>query len=794
MPDASPTDVLLEQLQQALGDDLTIERELGGGGMSRVFVAHDRTLDRRVVVKVFPEALAEGLSADRFRREIALSAALQHPNIVPVISGGDAGGLPYFVMPFVEGESLRQRVTRGPMLVPEVVAILRDVGRALAYAHARGIVHRDIKPDNILLTGGAAVVADFGVAKALGESRGSRTDGKTLTSVGVSLGTPTYMAPEQAVADPNANQQVDLYAVGVMAWEMLTGRPPFAGESISAVMTAHLTQPPQPVHEVRPGVPAALATLVHQCLEKEPARRPAGAEGLLKALEDPAVVSGAVPSLPSIPAQGAPARARPALRWIVAAAVVVALGVVGWLARGARGAAPEERPMIAVLPLELASSDTGDAYLAQGIADEVTGALARIPGVGVASRLAARALARAADPAAAAREAGVNLTLEGSVQRRGDRVRVAAQLARVRDGATVWSQSYDRPEGELFALQAEIAASVAAIIRADVARSQGTPARRDPQAYDDYLRGHYLLARRVPSAIREAITRFEGALARDSTLAPAWAELAQAYAVLPLYTGGGTEYADRAVSAAQRAIGLDSTLAPAHAALGYLRNGQWQWDEGRTALERAVALDSTDATAWQWLGENLLLTGRASEAMRAFERAVRAEGDAPIAASLQGVATALAGDLDGAVQQGRRVVDSHPGEAVPRYMLGTVLVYAGRYPEAISELREVRRLAPGLLAVEGTLGFALARSGDRAGAERALAVIRGGGAVPGLQPAMAKVYAGLDRTAEAMTALEAAAAARDGFFASEPLDSPIFAKVPRDARWAALLSRVGVGG
>ncbi len=790
------TDALTERLQSALGADFRIERELGGGGMSRVFVARDVALDRAVVIKVLPDSVAEGLSADRFRREITLSAGLQHPNIVPVIAGGSAEGLPYFVMPFVEGESLRARVTRGPLSVPDAVATLRDVCRALAYAHARGIIHRDIKPDNVLLSGGAAVVADFGVAKALVASApdSEGTAAQTLTRVGMSLGTPSYMAPEQVVADPDADQRVDIYALGILAYEMLTGQPPFQGRSVSEVMSAHLTKVPESVAVKRAGVPHAFAQLIAQCLEKDPAKRPQNAEEILRLLEDPAVVSGAVPSLVHIPALRV-ARAARRWKWMAGMAVLLTLGGLGWIANGrARSTEPTAAPVIAVLPLQLASPDSSDAYLAQGIADELLNALARIPGVRVASRLAARSIAGSASPRDAAARAGVTLTLDGTVVRRGDRVRVSAELARV-DGVSVWTETYDRPANDLYALQGDIASSVAAVVQAGVARGTAEVAATpnvDPQAYDAYLRGHYLLARRGGASLREAIGLFESAVKADSNFARAYAELAQANAVLPLYTGGGRGSLAQAERAAARAMQLDSSLAPAHAVMGYLHNVNWRWAEGRASLERAVSLDSSDATALQWLAENLMMTGQFARARDVYAIAYKVDTESPIIPALLAVTQALSGEEELAVRTGRAVVDANPSQAVPRFMLGTLLAYIGRYPDAISELREARKLAPSVLAVAGSLGYALARSGDVAGARLQLAELRRAPDEAGVDPAIAKILAAMGDVDGAMAALQRGIASRDAFFSSEPLMTPMFAALRSHPDFPALLSSLGL--
>ncbi|HVP72004.1 MAG TPA: serine/threonine-protein kinase, partial [Gemmatimonadaceae bacterium] len=282
---------LQQQLQQTLGSGYAIERELGGGGMSRVFVARETALDRRVVVKILPPDLSASVSAERFRREIQLAAGLQHPHIVPVLTAGISEGLPYFTMPFVDGESLRARLLREHELtVNDTVAILRDVAKALAYAHARGVVHRDIKPDNVLLTGGSAVVTDFGVAKALRASQ--QEAGSGLTSLGMAMGTPAYMAPEQAAADPDTDARADIYALGVVAYEMVTGRPVFSGRSPQQVLAAHTMQTPTPVTELRPSLPPAFAALIMRCLQKHPADRPQTAEALLHELDTLATPTG----------------------------------------------------------------------------------------------------------------------------------------------------------------------------------------------------------------------------------------------------------------------------------------------------------------------------------------------------------------------------------------------------------------------------------------------------------------------------------------------------------------------
>jgi eukaryotic-like serine/threonine-protein kinase len=274
---------LRDQLQASLGDAYRLDRELGGGGMSRVFVAQEGALDRRVVVKVLPPELTGTLSIERFRQEIQLAARVHHPHIVPVLLVGEADGLLYYTMPYIEGESLRERLDReGPLAIDDVIRIMRDVADALSHAHALGVIHRDVKPDNILLVRHHALVTDFGVAKALRQSRQSeerRTHGRT-PSHGLALGTPAYMAPEQAAADPTIDHRADIYALGCVAYEMLTGKPPFSGRPAQKILAAQVAERPVPISKLRPDVSPALESIVMRCLEKNPAHRWTDADDL----------------------------------------------------------------------------------------------------------------------------------------------------------------------------------------------------------------------------------------------------------------------------------------------------------------------------------------------------------------------------------------------------------------------------------------------------------------------------------------------------------------------------------
>ncbi|TFG47634.1 MAG: serine/threonine protein kinase, partial [Gemmatimonadales bacterium] len=329
---------LREQLETALGATYRIERELGGGGMSRVFLATEAGLDRQVVIKVLPRDLAQLLNPERFEREIQIAAKLQHPHVVALLSAGQAGGVRYYVMPWIEGESLRARLAREPQPpLGETLRILRDTADGLAYAHARGIVHRDIKPENILLSGDHAVVTDFGVAKALTDAAGG---GSGLTSVGLVIGTPAYMAPEQAAADPNVNAAADVYALGVIGYEMLAGEAPFQGGTPQALLAAHIAKTPVPLAERRPDLPVSLAALIDRCLAKQPEARPEAA-AIVRELERLNTSAGTVVSR-ALPAPRFWDRRHGRVATVLVIVALAALGIRAWLGRG--GSTPPAQP------------------------------------------------------------------------------------------------------------------------------------------------------------------------------------------------------------------------------------------------------------------------------------------------------------------------------------------------------------------------------------------------------------------------------------------------------------------
>ena len=829
--------VLRDELQRTLGGTYTLERELGGGGMSTVFVARDNSLGRAVVVKVLPYELAAAVSVDRFKREIMLSAALQHPHIVPVLTAGEIPPdasvspptpLPYFIMPFVEGESLRSRLERGPLSVRETVSILKDVARALAYAHGRGVMHRDIKPDNILLTTGSATVTDFGVAKALTASRETRRPlpqgnrSGTITIVGTSIGTPAYMAPEQAAGDPSMDHRADLYALGIVGYEMLVGTPPFHGRPPQQLLAAHLTEKPSPIGSRRYDVPAALNSLLMQLLEKEPSKRPKSAADVVRSLEDPAVVSGTFTPA-AMPSAQRPKR----VLWALAGAGILASVAAGgaWFTnRHAANAPNTPSPAlttpapagksIAVIPLVNISRDTSDAYFAAGMTSDLSNAISRIPGVRVAGSQSTTRDA-SASPIDLGKSLGVNMVLTGTVQRDKTRLRVTARLVNTADGFTVWSDMFERDSRDVFKVQDEISGAIVAAISPELsgagqaaapapapaqtgAASRATSAPHgtsDLVAYDLYLRGRYFFDKRGEAGLRRALDYFQQATQRDSNFARAYAGVANAYALLPLYANVRVDsLMPLAMSAIDRAIQLDSTLAESFASRATLLQAAWRWADAERDYKRALALDPNAAQPHQWYGELLLILGRTPEARAQLARAAQLDPLAPVTLGSYALGLAVARQPDSAIAAAKRGVELDSALVVTRFMLGAVYLQANRLPDAVRELETATRLDSGSTQAFGLLGYAYAKSGKtRQASDIAKSLENQVGRSAGAAAAAARVYIGLGDRARALTLLERAATDRDSFYSSESLAETFFDPIRADPRFLALVNRVGVG-
>jgi TolB-like protein/tRNA A-37 threonylcarbamoyl transferase component Bud32/tetratricopeptide (TPR) repeat protein len=697
--------------------------------MSLVFLALEIALDRRVVIKVLPPEMAAALSVERFKQEIRLAAQLQHPHIVPLLSAGEVNGLPYFTMPYVEGESLRTQIAqRGESPAADAMRILREVASALDYAHSQGIVHRDIKPDNVLLSHGSAMLTDLGVAKALNAS--ATRDGRTLTGLGMTLGTPAYMAPEQAAADPDIDHRADIYAWGVMAYEMLSGTTPFSGRTPQAMLAAHVTEAPESLGRRRPGVPPALTTLVMRCLEKRKADRPQSAATLVQSLD--AVVTPDPTSLSHVPMSGgAMSSARPTRHWVVAAVVVVAaaLGAYAWTQRApvvaTAPALTSDRRTIAVMPFVAVGNDSAQGYISDGMTDELAAALAKVPGLQVAARRSAFSFkGKNADPATIGKALNVGLLLDGTVRRDKDRVRVNAQLTNVTDRIVLWSDRYEGDAKDIFAVQDSIAAAIVGALRLKLGAGTrvelATTRTKDPAAHDLYLKGKFEASKHTREGLLAGIDLFQRSTTLDPSYPLPWVGLADAYGWLADAYMPPREAYGKAKVAVARAIALAPTLSEAYAVLGWI-NYAYEWDSpaSEKASRTAVELDSSSALARSNHSYALQALGRHAEALAESRKALELE---PLSA-------AYSSNLEWHLLMQRQyaaVVAQHAQtmKIDPTYFFGDSWAGSahrelGQYAQSIAEFRQAQAIngnqpMPGLVAT-------YARMGDMVSARRELA-------------------------------------------------------------------------
>ena len=809
-PNAAPSGAnLVAYLQGAVGGVYTIERELGGGGMSRVFLARERALGRAVVVKVLLPMLAAGVRAERFAREVRVAAALQHPNVVPLFTAGEADGLPYYVMPYVSGESLRARLTReGRIPLTDAVAILRDVARALAFAHGQGVVHRDVKPENVLLAGDAAVVTDFGIAKALaaaGTDRDERPDGgsardlRTLSAVGSTIGTPAYMAPEQAVGDPHVDHRADLYAWGLVAYELFAGVHPFADRTTSQeLVAAHLSDAPASLVHRAPALSPALDALVMRCLEKDAARRPQSAREILEVL-----TTVATPA-PAWRGPGWRAPARVTRRLMLVGTAVLVLGIAAYtMFSGVHPppATPERPgiPTLAVLPFDDIGGDTANAYFGDGIADEIATALGKTGGLRVASRTSAAAYRAShdVDVRELGRRLGVSTVLEGRVRRAGDRMRLTVQLTSVADGMALWTDVYEREVKDVFRVQDEIARSVAGALRARLPGTAGTqpgqpvssPGTTNPEAYDLYLRGSYLLERRG-GGVAKAVDYFERAIAEDSAFARAYGGLAYALELLPNYAATPPQAVERrATQAARHALALDPTLAEAYTALGLAHTLALRWRDAGEAFQRAVAVDPGFAPGQYFYGSYLLRVGRVADAEEHMRRARTADPLSVPASALLAYCLSLLGRYDESLAESRRAYDLDSSSAGARGFVPLAMLHDG-HPEEARAMAHVAVLPP--FNGVGVAAYVLGSTGDHVGAAATVRELEARARVGEWSVATGLTYAylGLGDTARALSALETAAQAGERPYLT--LVDPMFDPVRRSPRFAAVVRHLGL--
>jgi eukaryotic-like serine/threonine-protein kinase len=782
----------LNRLRVSLADRYRIERELGRGGMATVFLAQDLKHDRPVALKVLHSQLAVVLGADRFLREIRLCARLQHPHILAVHDSGEAEGQLWFTMPYVEGETLRDRLRRENQLpVEDALRIAGEVADALDYAHHHGVIHRDIKPENILLSGGSsgrshAQLADFGIALAL-------TPDERLTETGMSVGTPHYMSPEQAAAQRDLDARTDIYSLGCVLYEMLTGEPPFTGPSPQAVLAKRLSEP---VPHLRTGrdVPLALERAVTRALARAPADRYSTAAEFADALR------AARQDGPGPQTVAAPRSRGPAAKPLAIGLALLVLSLAGYAVLRWKGQSPPT-PLAsaAVLPFLDLSPEHDQEYFSDGLTEELITALSQVPGLRVPARSSSfQFKGQNPDVHEVGRKLDVGAVLEGSVRKSGTRLRVSAQLINVQDGYQLWSESYDRDLADVFAVQEDVARSIVSALRVRLAPARDSALAVRPTAnlaaYDLYLKGRFAWNQRNATSLPEAVRDLEQAVAGDSNFARAWAALADAYILVVPYAGGSPADAWRnAQAAARKALALDSASAEAYTALGYGNMiYAWDWPAAEENFQRAIAADPNYPTGHHWYGDFLAGRGRLAESLEEMSRARQLD---PLSRQIGvewGWVSYLMHQYDTAEAHIRQTIALDPNFAQAYVRLGFVQIQQHRYEEGIASLHRGIDLGAFYPQSAAALGFAYAVSGNRGEALRIVNDLKQRSTrelVP--QATIAIVYAGLGDATQGIDWLNRGIDQHD-IYMPENFFDPLLDPLRKDPRFAQVLKRMGL--
>ena len=644
-----------DRLQTTLTGAYRVERELGGGGMSRVFLAEEHALRRRVVVKVLSPDLAAGVNFERFKQEILLTARLQHPHILPVFTAGETEGLPYYTMPFVEGASLRVHLMRaGAMPIGVAVSILRDVARALEFAHGKGIVHRDIKPDNILLAGNTATVSDFGIARALLASHAA-TVTAPRTDLGIVIGTPLYMAPEQATGDAALDHRVDLYALGCVAYEMLAGEPPFAG-SVASLIRAHIVDAPAPIVTKRADCPESLALLVDHCLQKDPEDRPASAREILEVFDNLASAHTRGPG------------------------------------------ALTEVPTIAVLPFVVVTAGEETDHFADGLTDEVITDLSMIKTLRVISRQSAMRLKGSdRDLRAIARELGARYVLTGSIRRAGSSLRITAQLVDARTGAQLWADKFHGALEDVFEIQERLSRQIVDALRLRLTPTEDRRLAQRPIA-DLRAYEYYLLARQQIWSFNtqsldhalQLVRRAADIVGDNELLFVAegliyWQHVNVGIVPVSQYD----EYLRKAEGCAAKVFALNPESSKGHGLRGAIRHNRADPGGAARDYKKALALDPNDPEALLWLGYYYAVSGRPDLARALMDRLQQVDPLTSINLTMYGMVAMFEGNYPEALTWTQRSVDIDPANPTPRMVHALMLAANGRREEAVAMLDAV---------------------------------------------------------------------------------------------------------
>ncbi len=779
----------------AFGADLagryTLDRVIGRGGMATVLLANDLKHGRRVAIKVMHPHVGAAVGLNPFRREIEMAARLTHPHIVPLHDSGQAAGQLYYVMPYIDGESLRARLRReGRLPIAEALRLAGEIASGLGHAHQHGLVHRDVKPENVLLADGIALVTDFGIARV---AEPGLLD--SHSTIGPGVGTPAYMAPEQVIGG-SIDARTDVYALGCVIFEMLTGHAPFQGEPERLRALHASAEAPSPGAE-RPEIPAHVDATVVRALAKAREDRPASMTEFARSLAGHAGSD----ALPAPRAAGdesrGPTRRKTLTRVAAGAGVLAVAGILVWLATVTpwRGSAAGGIRSLAVLPLENQSGDASQDYFADGVTEELINHLSQIGVLRVISRTSSMTFKGSRLPIARiADRLHVDAVVEGSVARAGDRVRLTTELVQATPERELWSRSLERQVRDVLALPGELAGSIADELRVRLTPRQRTRLTHspavDPDAHDAYLRGRSSLATRDEASFRSALGYFQRAVQIDSTYAQGWAGIGDAYYELSNAYLPPRAAMPLARAACLRALALDPDLAEAHATYGVVAYAyDWDWAPAERELKRSLELNPNLDQAHVYYGYLLEATGRFDAAIAQLKAAAALNPLSGQAAAEAGWSLYLAGRYDEALALWHRQLEIDPDSQVLLYNIGMTLEAQGRYPEAIAMLRKAVAKADFSFPL-GLLCHAYGRAGRRA---EALATLNRLRHLPEHVSAInyAFAYEGLGDKTEAFRWLNQAFDNRDEDLTMIKVD-PKFSTLRSDPRFADLLRRMNL--
>ncbi|HTS89396.1 MAG TPA: protein kinase [Gemmatimonadales bacterium] len=746
---------LQSRLETGLSGRYALKRELGQGGMATVFLAQDVRHDRQVALKVLRPEVSASIGAERFLREIKMAAGLTHPHILPVFDSGEANGLLFYVMPNMEGRSLRERLSQERQLsLEEALRITREVASALDYAHRHHVIHRDIKPENILLHEGSALVADFGIGKAISE-------GGSSTQTGMALGTPAYMSPEQASGEGTIDGRSDLYSLGCVLYEILSGEPPFTGPTPQAIIAKRFVSPIPKVGTTR-DVPQAVDTALARALARTPVDRFPTAAEFAEAIRT-IITDGGTGS------KRGPAEATKT--------------------------APAAKA-IAVLPLANLSADPENEYFSDGMTEEIINALAKIPGVQVASRTSSFAFkGKQADVREIGEKLGVTSVLEGSVRKVGNRIRITTQLVDVDKGYHLWSETYDRQLEDVFAIQDEISRAIAEALKLRLASDTGqlVVPSKSIEAYNLYLKGRFFFNKFTEPGLRKALDLFQHALLQDPGYARAYAGIADVWCNLADDWVAPEEAYPRAKAAAERALQRDPELAEAITSLGkVLCWHEWDFAGAERELERAVSLSPNYGEAHYVLGTALPLVGRLGDAIDAVRKAIVLD---PLSAEMSSwLARFLlySKDYAGAIAQGQKTLELDEESIRSMLYVGSAYLALGDAEKALEWYRRGQGRERAVRSYDAMIVRALAALGRREEADAILTRLDDESRHQYVRAEiLAMGYAAVGDFDRAFESLERAFQARSAGLIYLHLD-PGYDPLRSDPRYGELVKRIGL--